>query len=279
MVTDAPARPSASRTLHVVDRGAGEPVVLVHGNPTSSHLWRRFVEPLAAAGYRAIAPDRLGFGSSPKAGDLSLPAHAERFAALVDELELDDVTLVLHDWGGPIALAWASAHPERVKRLVLLNTIGWAPPRRRPPLSYRLLGARVLGELLTKRWNLVVRWALLRKLPQRPVDDPGPYLWAHRGARERAGILVLIRAATEAMRGGPTRDFLDRLDLTPLRDKRVLVAWGMRDPILRPSLLRRWREAFPRAEVHELAQAGHFVPEDAHEVVVPLLLDFLERTP
>jgi haloalkane dehalogenase len=277
MVTEAPARAPASG-LHVVDRGTGEPVVLVHGNPTSSHLWRRFVPALEAGGYRAVAPDHLGFGESPKAGDLSLPAHAERFAVLMDELELDDVTLVVHDWGGPIALTWGSAQPERVKRVVLLNTIGWAPPLRRPPLSYALLGAPALGELLTKRWNLVVRWALLRKLPQRPIDDPGPYLWAHRGARERDGILALIRAASEAMRGGPTRDFLERLDLTSLREKPALVAWGMRDPILPPSLLRRWREAFPRAEVHQLPQAGHFVPEDAHEIVVPLLLDFLERT-
>jgi pimeloyl-ACP methyl ester carboxylesterase len=276
MVTAVRAR--APVGLHVVDAGSGEPVVLVHGNPTSSHLWRRFIEPLAAAGHRAIAPDHLGFGSSPKEGDLSLPAHARRFAGLMDELALDEVTLVLHDWGGPIALAWATEHPERVKRLVVLNTVWWAPPRRRPPRSYRVLGAPVLGELLTKRWNLVVRWALLRKLPQRQIDDPGPYLRAHRGSRERAGILALIRAVPEAMRGGPTRELLERIDLATLAGKPVLVAWGMRDPILRPSLLRRWRQAFPDAEVHELPEAGHFVPEDAHEIVVPLVLDFLERT-
>ena len=272
------ARERAGAGLHVVDVGSGEPVVLVHGNPTSSHLWRKFLEPLAAAGYRAIAPDHLGFGASPKEGDLSLPAHARRFAELMDALALDEVTLVVHDWGGPIALAWATEHPERVKRLVILNSVGWAPPLRRPPRLYRVLGAPGLGDLLTKRWNLVVRWALLRKLPARRIDDPGPYLRAHRNARERAGILALIRAVPEAMRGGPTRDLMDRIELAALAEKPVLVAWGMRDPILRPSLLRRWRDAFPHAEVHELAEAGHFVPEDAHELVVPLVLDFLERT-
>jgi haloalkane dehalogenase len=265
--------------LHVVDRGAGEPVVLLHGNPTSSHLYRRFVPALEEAGFRALAPDWLGFGESPKRGaDLSVPAHAARFAELMDELELDDVTLVLHDWGGPIGLAWASEHPERVKRLVVLNTIGWAPRPSRPPLAYLVLGAPVLGELLVQRWHLVVRWALLRKLPRRPIDDPIPYLYAHRRPRDRAGILALVRAVPEAMRGGPTRDLLERIDLGTLAGKPTLVCWGMDDPILRPSLLRRWRERFPDAEVHELEGAGHFLQEDAHERLVPILLHFLDST-
>jgi haloalkane dehalogenase len=252
---------------------------MVHGNPTSSHLYRHFVEPLVDAGYRAVAPDHLGFGASPKAGgELSVAAHAGRFADLMDGLELDDVTLVLHDWGGPIALRWATRNAERVKRLVVLNTVGWAPPRRTPPLAYRILGAPALGELLTQRLNAVVRVALLRRLPQRPIDDPQPYLSAHRNAGERAAILALIRAVPDAMRGGPTRAFLDSLDLEPLREKPALIAWGMRDPILKPSLIRRWREALPRAEAHEL-DAGHFVQEDAHEELVPLVLDFLGRTP
>jgi haloalkane dehalogenase len=136
----------------------------------------------------------------------------------------------------------------------------------------------VLGELLVKRWNLVVRWALLRNLPRRPIDDPGAYLWAHHGARERAGILAFIRAVPEAMQGGPSREFLERIDLVALSHKPALICWGMRDPILKPSLLRRWREAFPQAEVHELGDAGHFLQEDAHEQLVPILLDFLERT-
>src|SRR3712207_2113120 len=107
--------------LHVVDEGAGQPVVLLHGNPTSSHLWRNFVVPLARAGYRAVAPDLLGFGRSDKPSDpraYSFDRHVRHFAAVMDELRLDDVTLVVHDWGGPIALGWAVEHPERVRRLV-----------------------------------------------------------------------------------------------------------------------------------------------------------------
>ncbi|MDX6512430.1 MAG: cis-3-alkyl-4-acyloxetan-2-one decarboxylase [Gaiellaceae bacterium] len=268
--------------LHVVDEGAGEPVVLVHGNPTSSHLYRRFVPALAAAGYRAIAPDHLGFGRSPKGGgDLSLPAHAQRFAALMEELALDDVTLVLHDWGGPIALDWALANPERVKRLVFFNTVAWALRARRPPRAYAILSAPLLGELLVKRAHAVVRWGLLRRLPQRPIDDPGPYLAAHPRPADRASILALIRAVPESLREGPARDLLERVGagLPSLAGKPVLIAWGMRDPILTPRVLRGFRERFPHAEVHELEEAGHFLQEDAHERLVPLLVDWLRRTP
>lgn len=272
----------AEPALHLVDEGSGEPVVLVHGNPTSSHLYRRFVPALAGAGFRAIAPDHLGFGRSPKRGtDLSLAGHARRFAALMDELALDDVTLVVHDWGGPIALDWAVAHPARVKRLVVLNTIAWPAHRRRPPLAYTLLGAPVLGDLLTRRAHLVVRWGLLRRLPQRPIDEPGPYLDAHPRPADRDGILALIRAVPASLRDGAERDLLARVDagLPALADKPTLITWGMRDPILTPHVLAGFRKRLPAAEVHELPEAGHFLQEDAHEELVPLLLDWLRRTP
>jgi cis-3-alkyl-4-acyloxetan-2-one decarboxylase len=272
--------------LHVVDEGSGEPVVLLHGNPTSSHLWRNFVPPLVEAGYRAVAPDQLGFGGSDKPSDwraYSCERHVGHFGAVVDELELDGITLVLHDWGGPIALAWATEHPARVRRLVLLNTVAWPPPLgRTPSLGYRLLGAPLVGDVLVRGANVVVRYALLRGLVSRPIpeEDRAGYVRAQPTWASRAGILAAIRHSLEVVRGGPSRDLLERVGgrLQRLADKPVLIVWGMRDPILKPSLLRRWRERFPHAEVHELADASHFLQEDAHERIVPLLLQFLRRT-
>jgi cis-3-alkyl-4-acyloxetan-2-one decarboxylase len=263
--------------LHVVDEGSGEPVVMLHGNPTSSHLWRNFVPPLVEAGYRAVAPDQLGFGRSDKPSDsreYSYGRHVRHLGAVMDALELGDVTLVLHDWGGPIGLAWAVEQPERVRRLVLLNTVGWPPPLgRRPSLGYRVLAAPLLGDVLVRGAHAVVRYALLRRLVTRPIPeaDRAGYLAAQPTWASRAGILAAIHHSVEVVRGGPARDEL-------LTDKPALIVWGMRDPILKPSLLRRWRERFPQAEVHELANASHFLQEDAHEQIVPLLLDFLRRT-
>jgi cis-3-alkyl-4-acyloxetan-2-one decarboxylase len=271
--------------LHVVDEGSGEPVVMLHGNPTSSHLWRNFVPPLVAAGYRAVAPDQLGFGRSDKPSDwreYSYGRHVRHLGAVMDALELDEVTLVLHDWGGPIGLAWAVEQPERLRRLVLLNTVGWPPPLgRRPSLGYRVLAAPLLGDLLVRGAHAVVRYALLRRLVARPIPeaDRAGYLAAQPTWASRAGILAAIRHSVEVVRGGPARDELERVGarLERLTDKPALIVWGMRDPILKPSLLRRWRERFPHAEVHELADASHFLQEDAHERIVPLLLDFLGR--
>jgi cis-3-alkyl-4-acyloxetan-2-one decarboxylase len=272
--------------LHVVDAGSGEPVVMLHGNPTSSHLWRRLVPAVVEAGYRAVAPDQLGFGRSDKPSDpaaYSYERHVRHFAAVMDELRLDDVTLVVHDWGGPIALAWAVEHQDRVRRLILLNTVGWPPPSgRRLSLGYRVLAAPVVGDVLVRGAHAVVRYALLRRLVTRPIPagERAGYLDAQPSWASRAGILAAIRHSAEVVRGGPTRDRLERVGarLDRLADKPTLIVWGMRDPILKPSLLRRWRERFPGAEVHELHDAGHFVPEDAHERLVPLVLDFLGRT-
>jgi cis-3-alkyl-4-acyloxetan-2-one decarboxylase len=205
------------------------------------------------------------------------------FGAIVDELGLDDITLVLHDWGGPIGLAWAVEDPDRVRALVLLNTVGWPPPLgRTPALGYRLLGAPVLGEVLVRGAHAVVRYAVLRRLVSRPIPqaDRDAYLRAQPTWGSRAGILAAIRHSLEVVRGGPSRDLLERVGrrLERLADKPVLVVWGMRDPILKPSLLRRWRERFPQAEVHELPDASHFLQEDAHERIVPLLVEFLRRT-
>lgn len=272
--------------LHVVDEGTGEPVVMLHGNPTSSHLWRNFVRPLVDAGYRAVAPDQLGFGRSDKPSDwraYSYERHVRHFGAIMDELGLDEVTLVLHDWGGPIGLAWAVEHPERVGRLVILNTVGWPPPSgRKPGLGYRILAAPLLGDVLVRGAHAVVRYALLRRLVSRPIPaaDRAGYLKAQPSWGERAGILAAIRHSAEVVGGGPTRDRLEQVGakLDVLSGKPTLIVWGMRDPILKPTLLRRWRERFPAAEVHELDEASHFLQEDAHERIVPLLLDFLGRT-
>jgi cis-3-alkyl-4-acyloxetan-2-one decarboxylase len=126
---------TADGRLHYVDEGApdGQPVVLVHGNPTWGFLYRHFIPPLVDAGYRAIVPDHLGFGRSDKPSDPKLyriPPHLARLDALLESLDLRGATVVPQDWGGPIGLSWAVAHPERVARLFILNTYAHRPPGR-----------------------------------------------------------------------------------------------------------------------------------------------------
>jgi len=255
--------------LHYVQEGPeeGDPVVLLHGSPTWSYLYRRYLRGLADAGHRAIAYDQLGFGRSDKAHHLkeySLERHGRHFAALVDELGLDAVTLVVHDWGGPLGLGWAAAHPERVRRLVVLNTFSRTAPGARGPFRWPLT-----RDLLVKAGHVYVRGFLFRgglRHPERlGPDERAAYLAPHPSWPTRTGIL----AATRFRAPEP--------DLEPLRGVPVLYVWGMRDRALGGPALRRWQERLP-GEAVELEDSASFVPEDAPDESLTAVLDFLRRT-
>jgi len=110
--------------MHYVDEGSGEPVILIHGEPTWAYLYRNFIPPLSRH-FRVIAPDHMGFGKSetPSDADYTLDRHARNLGALIEELDLRDITLVMQDWGGPIGAVVTARYPERMKRFVAMNTI------------------------------------------------------------------------------------------------------------------------------------------------------------
>ena len=272
--------------LHYVDEGprAGEPVVMLHGNPTWAYLYRHFIATLAEAGFRAVAHDELGFGRSDKPESVdaySLARHVAHFGALMDELALDGITLVVQDWGGPIGLAWAVERPERVKRLVLLNTWPGGKPPDHPeaPRLFKLLRSRPGGAALVQGANVYVRF--LFRGGERELDEPAraAYVAPHPTRASRAGMLAYARMIPWDA-GNPAGEIGRRTEaaLGGLADKPVLVVWPLGDRAFKKKTLTLWRARFPEAEVHELEGSGHYVQEDAHERIVPLLLDFLRRT-
>lgn len=271
--------------LHYVDEGPreGEPVVMLHGNPTWAYLYRNFIGTLVEAGYRAVAHDELGFGRSDKPereSEYSLAGHVAHFGALMDELELDGITLVVQDWGGPIGLAWAVEHPERVKRLVLLNTWpgGTLPDHPEAPRLFKLLRSRIGGGAIVKGANIYVRFLL--RGGERELDEQAraAYVAPHPGRASRAGMVAFARMIPWDD-GNPAGEIGRRTEaaLGGLADKPVLIAWPLGDRAFKKKTLTLWRARFPEAEVHELEGARHYIQEDAPERVVPLLLDFLRR--
>lgn len=257
--------------LHYVDEGPrdGEPVVLLHGNPTWSFLYRRYLGGLAEAGYRAIAHDQLGFGRSDKPysqREYSLERHRRHLATLLDELELDGVTLVVQDWGGPVGLSWAAENRDRVRRLVVLNTFSESAPGARGP--FRWPGTR---SLLVKSMHFYVRGFLFRgglRHPERlGENERAAYLAPHPSWPSRAGILAYTRLVAEPPR------------YEALHEKPALVCWGKRDRALGDAALRRWQDRLPGADVVEFEDSASFVPEDAPEESLAAILDFLRRTP
>ena len=264
--------------LSYVDEGAGTPVVLVHGTPTWSFLYRHLVARLAAAGHRVIAPDHLGFGLSdrPAGAGYRPEDHARRLAALLDALDLRDITLVVHDFGGPIGLSYALERPERVARLVVGNT--WLWPLDDDPRIAR--GARVaagpLGRFLDLRLNASPRWLIPAGFADRARLTPAvhrQYLAPFPDAASRRPLWALARAllGSSAWYDG----LWQRRER--LRGRPALLLWGMRDPGFGGAYLARWRETLPEAAVVELRGAGHFVQEEAAAEVAAHVEGFLAR--
>jgi haloalkane dehalogenase len=262
--------------LQYVDEGAGPTVVLVHGTPTWSFVWRDLIGRLVRAGYRVIAPDHLGFGLSdkPSAASYRPEDHARRLGVLLDVLDVRDATLVVHDFGGPIGLSCALDRPARIARLVLLNTFAW-PVDDDPSIAR---GARVagsaLGGFLYRRLNASPRWLLPAAFADRRRLTPElhrQYLAPFPDAASRVAPYALARAL---LGDSPWLAALwarrDELARRP-----ALLVWGLRDPAFGPAYLARWRGALPDAEVVEVADAGHFVQEEAPEALATSVLRFL----
>lgn len=278
---------SADGRMHYVDEGPrdGRPVVMVHGNPTWSYLYRNFIPPLVEAGHRAIALDHLGFGRSDKPGDASLYSierHIGRCEALLESLDLADAVVVGQDWGGPIGYSWAARHPERVGALFVLNTFAHRIPEPiRLPMPFPLLRAPITGELLVKRMHLFVNLLLLRAAVAHPerlgADEKAAYRAPHPDYDSRTAILVFPREIPTKPDDpvskllGPTEDSLRE----HFRDRPVKICWAMKDPAFTPRMLDElWLQTFPDAEVMRIEDASHFLQEDAHERIVPELVRF-----
>ena len=274
--------------IHYVDEGPrdGRPVVLVHGNPTWGFLYRNFIGPLTDAGYRAIVPDHLGFGRSDKPTEPELyriPRHVERLDSLLESLDLREAVVVPQDWGGPIGLSWAVAHPERVSGLFILNTFAHGP--RGPiklPVPLRLFRTPGVGEVLVKGLHLFVRGFLFRvgivHHERLTSDVRRAYLTPHPTWSSRTGVLVFPREIP-ASGTGPVAELAGRIEealVEHFSDKPARIIWAMRDPAFTPAMLDQlWRKTLPQAPVTQIDDAGHYLQEDAHERIVPELLDFL----
>lgn len=282
---------TADGRLAYYDEGPrdADPVVLIHGNPTWSYLYRRVLPPLLDSGRRVIAVDHLGFGRSDKpvrAEALRVPAHAARLETLFESLDLRSPTLVVHDWGGPIALNWAIRHPDRVERLMVLNTFA---PRLPGPMGgrfgTRMVRTPALGSVLARRRNVLTEQFLFGAGLADPAVldelDHEAYRAPHPDPASRAAPLELPREIP--FRGGGPVAELSAENAAGLardfRSKPVAIAWGMKDVLFGPEVLELWRELLPSAAVTTIDGGGHFVQEDAPDAVTGALLELLSVRP
>jgi len=267
---------------HYIDEGQGDVLLLVHGNPTWSFYWRDLIRGLSPK-FRVIAVDHIGCGLSdkPRGYAYRLAQHIDNLAQFTDRLELQDVTLLAHDWGGAIGVGATLERQQRFARFVLLNTAAF--PSSHMPWRIRVCRTPGLGRILVQGLNGFARAALRMAVTKHERMTPAvragllaPYdSWQHREAIYRfvADIPISLQHPSYSTLAGIEQ----RLPL--LRERPWLFIWGMRDWCFTPEFLEQFLTYFPAAEVHRLADAGHYVIEDAHERIVPILEQFLTRHP
>jgi haloalkane dehalogenase len=262
--------------LSYIDEGSGGPaVVMAHGNPSWSYLYRNVITALKGD-YRCLAPDHLGCGYSdkPQAYPYRLRNHIDNFTALLDHLRIDRCVLVVHDWGGAIGMGWAGQHPDRIAGLVVLNTAAF----RSRQLAWRIAVCRwpLLGALLVRGLNgfaWPATFMAVRKKMRAEVKAGflAPYdTWANRVAVHRFVQDIPMQPAH------PSWGTLVEVEnsLARLQDKPMLICWGGQDFCFNDSFYAEWRRRFPEAESHYFPEAGHYVLEDALPEILSLLSAF-----
>jgi len=266
---------------HYLDEGPAQapPIVMLHGNPTWSFYYRDLVSPLSQE-YRIVVPDHVGCGLSdkPQDYDYCLAQHIANLEQLVDTLALQDVTFVLHDWGGVIGMGYATRHPDNVARLVILNTAAFYQPVL--PLRIKLCRLPILGDVLLRGLNAFARlalpWATHHTARLTPAVRAG-YLAPYDSWHNRIAILRFVRDIP-LERHHPSRQMLEQIEsnLYLLGQHPMLILWGAEDIVFTvEDYLTQWQARFPFAETHLIPDAGHYVVEDAHERIADWIADFM----
>jgi haloalkane dehalogenase len=262
--------------LHYLDEGTGPPVLLLHGEPTWSYLYRKVIPQLTPAG-RAIAPDYLGFGRSDKPLDreaYTYDLHVASITRLVEELDLRDATVVVQDWGGPVGLRVATENPDRFSRLVIMNTgIGGGRPPSDEWLRFR--------DWLRRLGSDVVPGRLVRISAVQPIADevvaaysaPWPVPESKAGIRAFPDLVPISPDHPDLAQHMAVKDALARWE------RPALVLFSDSDPIFSPRVAERIAEHIPGAlEPEIVAGAGHFLQEDQGELIGRRISRFVAST-
>ncbi|HHO48328.1 MAG TPA: alpha/beta fold hydrolase [Desulfobacteraceae bacterium] len=249
--------------MSYVDEGRGNPVVLLHGNPSWSYLYRNLIS-LLSRSHRCIAPDHLGCGLSDKPQDYPyrLADHIDNLEDFLEQMAVGGCVLVMHDWGGAIGMGWAARHVEKIAGLVVMNTAAFRS--RLLPRRIAVCRLPVLGAFLVRGLNLFARGATVMAVRKKMA--PGvrsgflfPYdSWASRIALHRFVQDIPLNE------GHPSWPTLLRVEegLGTLAGKPMLICWGGRDFCFTEAFYHEWRQRYPDAEGHYFAQAGHYLLED-----------------
>ncbi|GIU23512.1 alpha/beta hydrolase [Shewanella colwelliana] len=269
--------------LQYVNEGEGEPVVMVHGNPSWSFYYRNVVAALSAT-HQCIVPDHIGCGLSDKPDDsgydYTLKNRIDDLEALLDHLDVkQNITLIVHDWGGMIGMGFAARHPERIKKLVILNTGAFHLPQSKPfPWALSICRNTLLGIALVRGFNAfssIASYVGVKRQPM-PAEVRKAYVapfnsWANRISTLRFVQDIPLKPGDRNYQ--LVSDIAD--SLAQFKNVPMMICWGLQDFVFDKHFLDEWKLRFPQAQVHEFADCGHYILEDASEEVVSHIKQFM----
>jgi len=271
---------------HYLNEGKGDPVVMVHGNPSWSFYYRNLVQTLSE-NHQCIVPDHIGCGLSDKPCDAdyeyTLKNRIDDLEALLESLKItDNITLVVHDWGGMIGMGYAARYPERIKRLVILNTSAFHLPKEKPfPIGLWICRNTLLGTLLVRGLNAFSSAASYVGVKRKamPKDVRKAYVMPFNSWKNRISTLrfvqdiPLLESDKNYQLVSHIGDSLEKFKQVP-----TIICWGLKDFVFDKHFLATWKEKLPQAEINEFDDCGHYILEDASDEVIPLIKQFMEKT-
>lgn len=275
-----------SLRYHYIDEGQGPPVVMLHGNPTWSFYYRNLIDALSPTN-RVIVPDHIGCGRSDKPLDArynyTLKSRVDDLERLLDRLEIDkQITLILHDWGGMIGMAYATRFPDRIARFIIMNTGAFHLPKSKPMPWQLTLCRSPLGGPLVRGLNMFVSGTAKLGCTHHPMsaDIRAAYAAPYNSYENRIAVHRFVQDIP-LVPGDQAYEIVSETEanLTRFVDRPMMIAWGMTDPVFDRHFLEGWTSRFPQAIVHQYEKAGHYILEDEAETVVPQVVEFLASHP
>ena len=262
---------------HYIDEGSGNPVLMVHGNPTWSFYYRNIAKALKFTN-RVVVPDHIGCGLSSKPQDFeyTLDNHINNLVSLVKFLELSNITLIVHDWGGAIGFGLATLHPELIKNIVILNTAAFHIDR--IPFTIGLCKNKLFGKFIVQKLNAFA-WPATFMSTEKKLSKSikKAYLFPYNNWRNRIAIAEFVQ---DIPLNKEHRSFkrLNQIEtkLSTLKCPKIIL-WGGKDFCFNDLFFKKWRNVYPDAFYKYYDKAGHYILEDESEDVIKNIKDFMER--
>jgi len=272
--------------LHYLDAGSGDPVVMLHGNPSWCFYYRNLAVGLTPT-HRVIVPDHIGCGLSDKPDDsaytYTLDQRVSDLETLLESLGVDDnITLVVHDWGGMIGMRFATLHPHKIKKIVVMNTAAFPLPQsKKLPLALKVGRESFLGSVLIRGFNAfsaAAAWIGCKQNPM-PAALRHCYTAPYNSWRNRIATLRFVQDIPLTSADRAYQSVIEvEAKLPALEHVPIMVCWGEQDFVFDHHFLQQWRVKFPHARFHTWARGGHYVLEDVAEEIIPLICDFIRET-